>query len=132
MIKNYLKLAWRNLIRQKVFSAINIIGLALGLACSLVIMMWVQDERSVDAFHVNGKQLYQVYERQVFDNGDIGAGYHTQGLLADELKRVVPEVIGATPLRPGGRSARWMAVLLAPISLKCSVSPCSRVHRLLR
>ena len=63
MIKNYFKIAWRNLVRNKAFSAINISGLALGMACSLLIMLWVQDERSVDGFHANGKQLYQVYER---------------------------------------------------------------------
>jgi ABC-type antimicrobial peptide transport system permease subunit len=91
MIKNYFSIAWRNLLRNKVFSAINILGLALGLACSLVIMLWVQDERNMDAFHANGEQLYQVYERQLYE-GKADASYYTQGLLADELKRVVPEV----------------------------------------
>jgi ABC-type antimicrobial peptide transport system permease subunit len=91
MFKNYFKLAWRNLFRNKAFSAINICGLALGLACSLLIMLWVQDERSVDGFHANGKQLFQVYERQYYD-GKVEASYPTQGLLADELKKVIPEV----------------------------------------
>jgi len=91
MIKNYFKVAWRNMIRSKAFSVINIMGLALGLACSLLIMLWVQDERSVDGFHVNNKYLYQVYERNYFD-GKVDASYPTQGLLAEELKRVVPEI----------------------------------------
>ena len=91
MIKNYFKIAWRNLIRNKAFSAINILGLALGMACSLIIMLWVQDERNVDGFHANGKQLYQVYERS-FSDGKVGAGYSTQGLLAQELKKVIPEI----------------------------------------
>ncbi|MFD2933666.1 ABC transporter permease [Spirosoma flavum] len=91
MIRNYFKIAWRNLVRNKGFSSINIVGLALGMACSLLILLWVQDERSVDGFHANGKQLYQVYERQQYD-GKIEADYLTQGLLADELKRVIPEV----------------------------------------
>ena len=91
MFKNYFKIAWRNLIKNKAFSAINIFGLALGLACSLLIMLWIQDERSVDSFHANGKQLYQVYERQYYD-GKVEASYPTQGLLAEELKRNVPEV----------------------------------------
>ncbi len=91
MIKNYLKIAWRNLVRNKAFSTINILGLALGLACSLLIMLWVQDERSVDGFHKNGEQLYQVYERNYYD-GKIDAGYSTQGLLAEELKKTIPEV----------------------------------------
>ena len=91
MIKNYLRIGWRNLVRNKAFSTINILGLGLGMACSLLIMLWVQDENSVDGFHANGKQLYQVYERQSFD-GKIVAGYTTQGLLAAELKRVIPEI----------------------------------------
>jgi putative ABC transport system permease protein len=68
MIKNYFKIAWRNLIRNKAFSLINIMGLALGLTCSLVIMLWVWDERSVDGFHANGKLLYQVYESHSRDS----------------------------------------------------------------
>jgi putative ABC transport system permease protein len=91
MIRSYLKIAWRSLIRNKKFSAINISGLALGMTCSLLIMLWVQDERRVDGFHVNGRQLYQVYERY-YNDGKIYADYPTQGLLADELKRVIPEV----------------------------------------
>src|SRR6186713_1743958 len=91
MFKNYFKTAWRNLLRNRAFSAINICGLALGLACSLLIMLWVQDERSVDSFHANGKQLYQVLERRFYE-GKVDADYSTQGLLADELKKVIPEI----------------------------------------
>src|ERR1700742_541160 len=91
MIKNYLKVAWRNLIRNRAHSFINVSGLSVGLACSLLIMLWVQDERSVDGFHASGKQLYQVYERNTYD-GKVDAGYNTQGLLADELKRRIPEM----------------------------------------
>src|SRR3954447_22299025 len=91
MIRNYFIVAWRNLVRNKTFSMINITGLALGVGCCLLIMLWVQDERSKDTFHVNGKYLYQVYERQYYD-GKVEAGYPTQGLLAEELKRIIPEI----------------------------------------
>lgn len=91
MFKNYFKIAWRTLLRNKTFSFINIAGLALGITCSLLIILWVQDERSVDGFHTNGKQLYQVYERDFYD-GKVEGAYSTQGLLADELKRVIPEI----------------------------------------
>lgn len=97
MIKNNLKVAWRNFTRGGSHTIINVAGLAVGLACSLLIMLWVQDERSVDGFHANGKQLYQVYERQK-NNGKIDANYYTQGLLADELKKRVPEVQYASGL----------------------------------
>jgi putative ABC transport system permease protein len=91
MFKNYLKTAWRNIIRSKGFSIINVMGLSLGLACSLIIMLWVNDEKSVDAFHKNTKYLYQVYERNYFD-AKATADYPTQGLLAEELKRRIPEI----------------------------------------
>jgi len=91
MLNHYFLVAWRNLVRNKVFSGINILGLALGMTCSLLIMLWVQDERSVDGFHANGPQLYQVYERMYFD-GKVDASFPTQALMAGELKRLIPEV----------------------------------------
>ena len=91
MIRNYFQTAWRNLIRNRTFSVINISGLALGLTCSLLIFLWIQDERNVDGFHKNGKLLYQVYERNYYD-GKVDASYPTQGLLAEELKKIIPEV----------------------------------------
>ncbi|HTD98252.1 MAG TPA: ABC transporter permease [Mucilaginibacter sp.] len=91
MIKNYLKIAWRNLFRNKFFSAINILGLALGLACSLLIILWVENELSVDAFHANGSRLYMVYERQYYDHKAVGQ-YATPGVLADQMKKDIPEI----------------------------------------
>jgi putative ABC transport system permease protein len=95
MFKNYLKVAIRNLQRNKIFSLINIIGLALGMACSLLILLWVQDEKSKDGFHSNKARLFTIYERQYFD-GKIEAGYYTPGLLGQEMKKVLPEVQYAT------------------------------------
>ena len=91
MYKNYLIVAVRNLWKNKSFSFINILGLALGMACSVLILLWVNDEKSVDAFHANGPKLYNVYQRLYFNN-KWGATRATQGLLSDELKRVVPNV----------------------------------------
>jgi ABC-type antimicrobial peptide transport system permease subunit len=95
MIKNYLKIAWRNLWKNKAFSAINIFGLALGLACSLLIMLWVQDEVGMDKFNTKTSQLYQVIERQYYDH-KVNAMTATPGVLANELKKVVPEIQYAT------------------------------------
>src|SRR5678816_4406757 len=97
MIKHYFKIAWRNLTLNKAFSGINIFGLAFGMACALLIMLWVTDEKNVDGFQKNGKQIYQVYERYYFD-GKVEANYPTQVLLAEELKKVVPEVKYASGL----------------------------------
>jgi len=91
MIKNYLKSAWRNLWKNKSFSSINILGLALGMASSILILLWVQDEMSVDSFHSNGAHLYIVYERQYYDNKVVGQ-YSVPGLLANEMKKVIPEI----------------------------------------
>jgi putative ABC transport system permease protein len=97
MIKNYIRIAFRNLWKQKGFSAINIAGLALGLCCSLLILLWVQDERAVDAFHKNGDNLYYVYERNHL-GGKIESWYWTQGPLAEELKKDFPEIKAATAM----------------------------------
>jgi hypothetical protein len=91
MFKNYLKTAYRNLWKNKAFSLINIMGLALGLSCSLLIMLWVNGEYKMDAFHNNGSRLYSVYERQYRDGG-VDAFLGGPGILADEMKRVLPEV----------------------------------------
>ncbi len=96
MLKNYLKTAVRDLWKNKGFSAINIGGLALGLACSLLIGLWVRDEKSVDAFHAKGDRLYRVVQRLYFD-GKVSGQYATPGLLASELKKNIPEVEMASP-----------------------------------
>lgn len=95
MFRNYLAVAWRNLWKNKSFSAINILGLALGITCSLLILLWVRDEYSMDGFHKNGNRLFSVYQVTRFD-GKIESGHYTPGPMADEMKRVLPEVESAT------------------------------------
>jgi putative ABC transport system permease protein len=95
MFTNYVKIAWRTLFKNKTFSIINILGLALGMSCSLLIMLWVNDERGIDSFHENSENLYSVFERQYHD-GQIDAGYYTPGMLAEEMKIKLPEVQYAT------------------------------------
>ena len=99
MLKNYLKVAIRNLWKNKSFSFLNIFGLALGMACSLLILLWINDERSMDSFYTNKSKLYDVYYKQYFDK-KVEAGRWTTGLLADELKKVVPEVEYASGFDP--------------------------------
>ena len=60
MIKNYFKIAWRNLIRNKNYAFINILGLAVGLACFMLIVLYVQDELGYDDFHKDGDQIYRM------------------------------------------------------------------------
>jgi putative ABC transport system permease protein len=101
MLKNYLKIAWRNITRNKVFSFINMLGLALGMTCCLFIFLWVKDEKSIDNFHKDGKDLYTVYQT-ITANGQIDGNYESpirasQGnnmpvFLMEDLKDKVPEV----------------------------------------
>jgi ABC-type antimicrobial peptide transport system permease subunit len=100
MLKNYLKIAWRNLIKNKAHTFINIAGLSVGLACSLLILLWVQNELGIDTYHKNGDRLYSVYERLYFDH-KIQGQYSTPGLLADELKKEIPEIEAAAGITYG-------------------------------
>jgi len=103
MFKSYLTIAWRNIIRNKAHSLINISGLAVGIACSLLILLWVQNELSMDAWHKNGPRIYDVYQRSHRDHKD-QAGYGTPAHLADELKKVIPDVLYATQLDWGDQN----------------------------
>ncbi|MEM9831362.1 MAG: ABC transporter permease [Bacteroidota bacterium] len=69
MIRNYLKIAWRNLYYKKFFSLINIFGLALGIVCSILISLWIIDELSWDKFHTNIDRIYRVYMNRPGDDG---------------------------------------------------------------
>src|SRR5580704_5491566 len=60
MFRNYLKVAFRNLIRHKAYSMINILGLAIGMASSILILLWVQHESSYDRFNVHALQTYRI------------------------------------------------------------------------
>jgi putative ABC transport system permease protein len=60
MIKNYLITAWRNLSRHKTYSIINVVGLSIGLACAMLIILYVKDEVSFDRFHKNGNHIYRI------------------------------------------------------------------------
>jgi len=65
MLKNYFKIAWRNLVKNKAYSAINIIGLGMGMAIAVMISLWIADELSFDTYHENHKHLAQVMVTQV-------------------------------------------------------------------
>ena len=91
MLKNYFKTAWRNLLQNKTFSLINIFGLALGMTCSLVIMLWLNDEMKKDKFHQNGKRLYRVMENQ-FYSGNVSTFDATPGILAENIVKDIPDI----------------------------------------
>src|SRR5689334_8037528 len=68
MFKNYFKTAWRNLFRNKGFSITNILGLTIGIACTIFILLWVYDELTYDRFQKNYDNIYQVIANRDFNN----------------------------------------------------------------
>jgi len=108
MLLNYFKTAWRNLVRNKSHSFINLAGLSVGLACSLLILLWVEDELSVDAFHAKGSRLYKVYEREYYAH-HIDGNYDTPGMLAEELHKQFPEVEDACTMEEENQQAALQA-----------------------
>lgn len=99
MIKHTLLLIYRNVIRFKSSFFINLIGLSVGLACALLIFLWVNDELNVDKFHEHNSQLFQVMESQQH-TGSIRVTNSTPGLLAKALADEMPEVEYATTATP--------------------------------
>jgi putative ABC transport system permease protein len=95
MYRNYLKVSLRNLAKNKAFSFINISGLSLGLTCSILTALWVHNEYRMDAFHEDADRLYAVTSTYHFGT-EVNGSYGTPGLLADELKKMLPEVEYAT------------------------------------
>jgi len=91
MIRNFFKVACRNLLRNKGFSAINITGLAVGMASAMLILLWIQDEASYDEFHTNKDRIYQVWNNVAF-NGKISNWNSTSDLLARILEKDLSEV----------------------------------------
>ena len=67
MLQNYFKIAIRNLLKNRVYSFINIAGLATGITCSLLILLWIFDELTYDKFHPKVDRLYQVWVNAVYD-----------------------------------------------------------------
>ncbi|WP_421775502.1 ABC transporter permease [Gracilimonas sp.] len=90
MFKNYLKTAFRSFKRHKSSFLINVIGLSIGMACSILILLWVLDELNYDRFHADTDRMYQVMEHQWY-SGDIMTTHSTPGILAPALKEEVPE-----------------------------------------
>lgn len=95
MFKTEFIITIRSLLKYKRYSLINILGLAIGLACFILIAIWVQDELSYDRFHKNADHIYIVFRN---DNHQLSGA--TTGLLAPTLKADLPEVVNATSFSP--------------------------------
>lgn len=96
MIINHFKIAFRNFVRHKSFSVINISGLALGLAVFMLIMLWVQNELSYDSFNEDKERIAAVMINKKFDNGEIQTFPAVSALIAETMQKDLPEVQYAT------------------------------------
>ncbi|HEY1054372.1 MAG TPA: ABC transporter permease, partial [Emticicia sp.] len=97
MIKNYLKIAWRSLLKSKLFTALNLLGLALGLTVSLLLMLYVKDEMSFDKYHTNAKNIYRVGLTATFD-GKSQKWANAPNVVGPTMKNEIPEVVQQTRL----------------------------------
>jgi len=91
MIRNFFKVAYRNLLRNKGFSAINITGLATGMAAAVLILLWIQNELSYDGFHKNKDRIYETWNCVAFD-GRRSCWNSVSALTARALEKDLPEV----------------------------------------
>jgi len=95
MLKSYFKTAFRNLLKRKGFTATNVVGLAIGMASAMIILLWIQNEMSYDRYYPKIDRLYQVWNRDVFD-GKLQCWDATQKIMAPTLKAEYPEIEDAS------------------------------------
>jgi putative ABC transport system permease protein len=91
MIRNYFKIAWRNLIKNKGFSIINIIGLSLGIGCFIMISMFVIDELSYDRYHEKANRIYRINSDIIFGGTEMSMAVSSDP-MGETLKKDYPEV----------------------------------------
>ena len=91
MFRTNFKIAWRNLVKDKQFTFLNVLGLSAGLACALLIFLWVNDELSHDKFFANDDRLYKLMEHRNY-NGEIQTSEESSGLLSQTVKQQISGV----------------------------------------
>lgn len=99
MLKNYIKIAYRNFSRHKGYSFINVSGLTLGIACFILIALFIQDEWSYDRYHKNADHIYRIESIDPLDSKAVG-NTRMQAPIAPALVKEFPEVVSATRLWP--------------------------------
>src|ERR1700712_266252 len=91
MFRNNLKIAWRNLLKDRSFTILNLLGLATGLTCTILIYLWIQDELAFDKFHAKDARLYQLMEHRK-GKGEVFIADESSGILAETVLAQNPEV----------------------------------------
>ncbi len=101
MFKNNLKIAWRNLMKDRQFTFLNLLGLSTGITCTLLIYLWVHDEYLFDKFHEKDSQLYQLMEHRK-SAGQVSISDESSGILGETIAARMPEVEYAAAEAPAG------------------------------
>jgi len=120
MIKSFFKMAWRSLVKDRQFSLLNLTGLSIGLACALLLFLWINNERSYDKFHKNNARLYQVMQNEYSWDGSVQTFPNTPDLLAATMKQELPEIQEAVIAVPPDADEN---IRHCPISLMCCCPP---------
>lgn len=92
MLKNYFKIALRNALRYKGYTSLNLFGLIVGIASSMLVLLWVQDERNMNGFHENRDKIYRVFRNMKQSNGAVSTSTSVPKPLADLLNEEYSEV----------------------------------------
>jgi putative ABC transport system permease protein len=92
MLKTYFKVSWRNIVRDKQFTILNLLGLSIGLACSFLIYLWIADEQHVDTFNKDGDRLFQVMKNSPVGDGPVTTTNYTPALMAQSMAAELPEI----------------------------------------
>ncbi len=100
MIKNYFKIAFRNIKRYYAYSILNVSGMAIGLASAILILLWVQDEWSYDRHFKNADELFRIIQNQDPAAGQAALMAPAPGLLSTKLKEQFPEIVRSTRYEP--------------------------------
>ncbi len=101
MLTSYFKIALRNLLKQRLFAGINIFGLSLGMACALMIGLWVRDEISYDRFVPGVEEVYNIRVNYAFNGGAVETAQYVPGPLQDAIARDIPDVAAVTKTNGG-------------------------------
>jgi putative ABC transport system permease protein len=124
MLKNYLKIALRNSLKYKSYSLINIFGLAVGMACCLLILLFLQDELAFDTLHSKRDRIYRVNKTVVEESGEVTHTAEMPGNFAPTIVQDFPEVESAVRVRPW-----WNEMLVSYGEKKLKIDRSRCFHR---
>src|SRR5687768_7322426 len=106
MLKNYIKIAWRNLIRNKVYSAINILGLAIGISACILIFLFVRDELTYEEHFDKAGRIFRI-SNEINLQGQTDKFALTPFPLAEALRKDYPVIENITRVMPIGKQTVW-------------------------